>query len=142
MYLTSKLYNGSPLALNKAEEDYIDKNKLLSIITDSMLVFLLVLAFLMMNQDLTTSLVLGVTMGAVYVLAREYARGRSGGHLNVASRIGQAIVSKNYKHLFIYMIGPLCGSLIAACVYSVYKEKIPTIFGSCFSSPSVQEIPV
>ena len=41
--------------------------------------------------------------------------------MNPARSVGPAIVSNNYKAIWVYLVGPITGTLMGACSYSIIR---------------------
>ena len=131
VYFTAKLLNFD-LKVNETEENYVSKNKLRTIISDATFTFLLVMAYLVMCNNFSQALLIGIAVALVYAMALSYNRGASGGNINYANRVGIAIATKNFSNLFVYTIGPLIGAIVAVCCWSLYEKRFMAMFGgSC-----------
>ena len=62
-----------------------------------------------------------VAAGSYVVLAGLWASPVSGASMNPARSVGPAIVSGNYSHLWIYLVGPLLGALLACALAHVLR---------------------
>lgn len=74
---------------------------------------------------------IGIGVALVYAAALAYNRGRSGGNINYANRVGIAVATRNFTNLFVYTIGPLIGAICAVCAWYLYKNQFITLFSGC-----------
>lgn len=51
-----------------------------------------------------------------------FCRPVSGGSMNPARTIGPAIASDNYRGIWVYIVGPVCGTLAGAWTYNFIRE--------------------
>lgn len=130
VYLTSKLLD-IEVNTNKAEEEYVTKNRLRTVISDAIFTFALVLSFIALTSDFKQGLMIGLGIALVYASSIAYNKGRSGGNINYANRVGIAIATRNFSNLFVYTIGPLIGAIVAVCGWYIYKNKFATLFHGC-----------
>lgn len=130
VYFTSKMLNFE-LQPNKAEDDYIINNKIRTIILDAVFTFALVMSFVVLTADFQQGLMVGIGMALVYAASISFSKGRSGGNINLANRIGVAIATRNFTNIFIYTIGPLIGAILAVCAWYLYRDKFFSIFPTC-----------
>ncbi|WVZ00490.1 hypothetical protein V8G54_026559 [Vigna mungo] len=63
----------------------------------------------------------GIAVGGTVMLNILIAGPISGGSMNPVRTLGPAIVTNNYKAIWIYMIAPVLGALAGACTYTVVK---------------------
>lgn len=131
VYLTSRLLNFNKIEVNKTEEEYVTRNRVRTVITDAIFTFALVLAFLTLTTDFQHGLLIGIGIALVYAASMCYSRGRSGGNINYANRLGIAIATRNFTNLFVYTIGPLIGAIVAVCGWFVYNNKFVGLFAAC-----------
>lgn len=82
----------------------------------------------------------GIAVGAMVMISSIFAGPISGGSMNPARSLGPAIVSNNYKAIWVYLAGPITGTLMGACSYSIIRltekplQAIPLRRASSFSS--------
>lgn len=99
-----------------------------AIFVEAVITFLLVIAYLFIYRNPMQALVAGLVIGftlAIAVLAGGYL---TGGSTNPARSLGTAIFSNNLGSIWIYIIGPLLGALVAALVYKLFT----TDFNCCY----------
>ncbi|KAL0363505.1 UNVERIFIED_CONTAM: Aquaporin NIP1-1 [Sesamum calycinum] len=63
----------------------------------------------------------GLAVGATILLNVMIAGPISGASMNPARSLGPAIVSSNYRGLWIYMLGPTAGAIAGAWVYNIIR---------------------
>ncbi|KAL2244737.1 UNVERIFIED_CONTAM: Aquaporin NIP1-1 [Sesamum indicum] len=63
----------------------------------------------------------GLAVGATILLNVMFAGPISGASMNPARSLGPAIVSSNYRGLWIYMLGPTAGAIAGAWVYNIIR---------------------
>ncbi|KAH7568704.1 hypothetical protein JRO89_XS06G0034700 [Xanthoceras sorbifolium] len=67
----------------------------------------------------------GITVGSTVLLNIMFAGPISGASMNPAGSLGPAIVSNQYKGIWIYMVAPILGAICGAWVYNMvrYTDK-------------------
>lgn len=136
VYFASKVLN-IELHADKAEDDYIMNNKIRTVILDAVFTFVLVMCYVVLAKDFEQGLMVGIGVALVYAASISFSRGRSGGNINFANRLGMA---RNFSNIFIYTIGPLIGAVLAVCAWYLYKDKFFTFFPSCVPSTTLTEV--
>ncbi|XP_024983052.1 aquaporin NIP1-1-like [Cynara cardunculus var. scolymus] len=63
----------------------------------------------------------GLAVGATVLLNVMFAGPISGASMNPARSLGPAIVSSQYKSIWIYMLGPIAGAIAGAWVYNIIR---------------------
>nr|GMD56956.1 aquaporin NIP2-1-like [Ipomoea batatas] len=63
----------------------------------------------------------GIAVGSAVCITSIFAGPISGGSMNPARTIGPAIASNDYKGIWIYIVGPVCGTLLGAWCYSFIR---------------------
>lgn len=63
----------------------------------------------------------GIAVGSMVMISSIFAGPISGGSMNPARSLGPAIASNNYKAIWVYFVGPIAGTLMGACSYSVIR---------------------
>ncbi|KAK6124166.1 hypothetical protein DH2020_042075 [Rehmannia glutinosa] len=63
----------------------------------------------------------GLAVGATILLNVMFAGPISGASMNPARSLGPAIVSSNYKGIWIYLVGPTAGAIAGAWVYNIIR---------------------
>ncbi|KAL2528747.1 putative aquaporin NIP4-2 [Forsythia ovata] len=63
----------------------------------------------------------GIAVGSAVCITSILAGPISGGSMNPARTIGPAIASEYYKSIWVYVIGPVCGTLIGAMSYNFIR---------------------
>eukprot|EP00253_Pinus_taeda_P027126 PITA_27126 len=63
----------------------------------------------------------GIAVGSMVMISSIFAGPISGGSMNPARSLGPAIVSNNYKAIWVYLLGPIGGTLMGACSYSIIR---------------------
>ncbi|KAL0554962.1 hypothetical protein IC582_008893 [Cucumis melo] len=63
----------------------------------------------------------GIAVGSAVCISSIFAGPISGGSMNPARSIGPAIASSRYEGIWVYMIGPITGTLLAAFSYNFIR---------------------
>lgn len=63
----------------------------------------------------------GIAVGCAVCITSILAGPVSGGSMNPARTIGPAVASKHYKGIWVYMVGPLLGTLMGAWSYNMIR---------------------
>lgn len=101
-------------------------NVLAAFILEGFLTMILVLVFLFVTASPMLAIVSGLVIGLVISALMLTGYQGTGGSNNPARALGPAIFSNNLGTIWIYIVGPLVGALIAALVY-----KLLTVDFSC-----------
>jgi aquaporin Z len=95
-----------------------------SFILELMLTFLLVLVVLLVsNGSDAQQKFAGIAVGAVVGLEALFAGPVCGASMNPTRSLAPAIVSGHIEHLWLYIIAPTTGALLAFVVYQFFKNK-------------------
>lgn len=92
-----------------------------AVVLTAILTFLLVLVFLFVTASPMLAVVAGLVIGFVLaaIVIAGY-QGVGGGATNFAWAFGSAIFSNNLGTIWIYIVGPLLGALVAALIYKLF----------------------
>ncbi|PON67305.1 Major intrinsic protein [Trema orientale] len=63
----------------------------------------------------------GIAVGSAVCITSIFAGPISGGSMNPARTLGPAIASGHYKGLWVYIVGPVTGTLLGSCAYRVIR---------------------
>lgn len=99
-----------------------------AVLLEALLTFLLVIAYLFIYRNPMLAIISGIVIGSVLALATLAGGYLTGGSTNPARSLGSAIFSNNMGTIWIYIIGPLLGALVAALVYKLFTAN----FGCCY----------
>ena len=90
---------------------------------------LIVFTFLVISKNWKLSLISGLVLGAVIAVTFIFAGRLTGASGNPARSFGPAAVSGNLKTIWIYLLGPLLGAVIASILYSImfYSAYTPVV---------------
>jgi MIP family channel proteins len=99
-----------------------------ALLAEAIATFFLVITVLIVTRNPTLSIIAGVAIGAALGMGVIALNHITGGSLNPARSLGPAIFSGNISTIWIYIIGPLLGGLIAAIVYRVFVHD----FNCCY----------
>ncbi|GAA0174606.1 hypothetical protein LIER_41748 [Lithospermum erythrorhizon] len=70
----------------------------------------------------------GVAVGSAVCITSVLAGPVSGGSMNPARTIGPAIASNNYHGLWVYIVGPVCGTLLGANSYNFIRATEKPVY--------------
>jgi MIP family channel proteins len=99
-----------------------------AILLEAFLTFFLVIAYLFVYRNPMIAIVNGIVIGAVLAFATLVGGSLTGGSTNPARSLGSAVFSNNIGTIWIYIIGPLLGALVAALVYKLFTAN----FDCCY----------
>lgn len=99
-----------------------------AILLEAILTFTLVIAYLFIYRNPMLAIVSGVVIGSVLAFSTLIGGPLTGGSTNPARSLGSAIFSNNMGSIWIYIIGPLIGSVVAALVYKLFVAN----FNCCY----------
>gem|GEM_PF-138326 len=99
-----------------------------AIFVEAVITFFLVLAYLFIYREPMKALVSGIVIGSVLAIAVFAGGFLTGGSTNPALSLGTGIFSSNLGSIWIYIVGPLLGALVAALIYKLFT----TDFNCCY----------
>ncbi|KAH7554584.1 hypothetical protein JRO89_XS12G0239700 [Xanthoceras sorbifolium] len=88
------------------------------------LIMEIVVTFSMMFVTSAVGELAGVAVGSAVCITSILAGPVSGGSMNPARTIGPAIASSYYKGIWVYVVGPVTGTLMGAWAYSFIREPV------------------
>lgn len=95
----------------------------ISFILEIILAYLLMIVILFVSQNKLVNQFTGLAVGAVVMLEVIFAGPITGASMNPARSIAPAIVSGNVSQLWIYIIAPIVGAILASLTWNAMKEK-------------------
>jgi aquaporin Z len=99
-------------------------NALQSLVLEAILTWLLMVVILSVSTGAKEKgITAGIAIGAVIGLEALFAGPICGASMNPARSIGPALISGNIQHLWIYLIGPVCGALLAVPTCCLIQES-------------------
>ncbi len=93
-----------------------------SFILEIILTYFLMLVIIFVSQNKQISILTGAAVGAVVMLEATFAGPITGASMNPARSIAPAIVSGNITHLWIYIVAPIIGAVLATYTWKYMKE--------------------
>lgn len=93
-----------------------------SFILEIILTYFLMLVIIFVSQNKQISILTGAVVGAVVMLEATFAGPITGASMNPARSIAPAIVSGNITHLWIYIVAPIIGAVLATYTWKYMKE--------------------
>jgi aquaporin NIP len=86
-------------------------------------IFEFVMTFVLMITALNTdSRWTGIIIGVLITLEAYVAGDISGASMNPARSIGPAVISGHYEHLWIYIVAPISGSVLAVGIHKIIQK--------------------
>ncbi|KAG8385386.1 hypothetical protein BUALT_Bualt03G0037600 [Buddleja alternifolia] len=82
----------------------------------------------------------GLAVGSTILLNVLISGAISGGSLNPARSLGPAIVSNNYKGIWIYLVGPTAGAIAGAWIYNIIRFTDRPLHEITLSASFLQEL--
>lgn len=97
-----------------------------SLVLEAVLTFLLMLVILCVaTGSKEQGIMAGAAIGAVVGLEALFAGPICGASMNPARSLAPALVSGRLEHLWIYLVAPIIGALLAVVAWNGLKEKTP-----------------
>lgn len=112
---------GADSGVGASTGEFTTTNKLKAVLLEALLTFFLVLAFLFTTRGSNASLVAGFVIGLTLTAAMFVGLPWTGGSLNPARSFGPAIFAGELGTVWIYLLGPLIGAVLAALLYRAYS---------------------
>lgn len=94
-----------------------------SFILEIILTYFLMLVILFVSQDKSITKFTGIAVGAAVMLEALFAGPITGASMNPARSIAPALVSSNLSQLWIYIVAPVVGALLASLTWIYLREK-------------------
>ena len=91
-------------------------------ILEIILTYFLMLVILLVSQNKEVTQFTGLAVGATVLLEAMFAGPITGASMNPARSIAPAIVSGNISELWIYIIAPIIGAVLASFTWKVLKD--------------------
>ncbi len=103
---------------------YTKSNSFKALVVEAVLTFFLVITFLFLSKgNKAVSATLGLAVGGVLAASMLATYPLTGASLNPARSLGPAFFTKNLSTVWVYLVGPLVGSIIAAVVYRIFQYQ-------------------
>ncbi len=87
------------------------------------LTYLLMLVILFVGKNKSINHFTGVAVGATVLLEALFAGPITGASMNPARSISPALVSGNTSYIWIYIVAPILGAILASVTWNLMKEK-------------------
>jgi len=94
-----------------------------SFILEIILTYLLMIVILFVSQNKSVNQFTGLAVGAIVLLEAMFAGPITGASMNPARSISPAVVSGNVSELWIYIIAPIIGAILASLTWNLMEEK-------------------
>lgn len=94
-----------------------------SFILEIILTYLLMLVILFVSQNKSVTQFTGVAVGATVMLEALFAGPITGASMNPARSISPAIVSGTVAHLWIYVVAPIVGAILASITWRIMDKE-------------------
>ena len=94
-----------------------------SFILEIILTYFLMLVVLLVGQNDEVKHMTGVTVGSIVMLEAIFAGPITGASMNPARSIAPALVSGNLTHLWIYILAPIIGAVLATYTWRYLKDE-------------------
>lgn len=108
---------------NLGSNALFDNNIGLSILIEVILTFVFVLAILGVTSKIENSTVAGIVIGLSLTLVHLFGIAFTGTSVNPARSFGPALLSGNLADVWVFIVGPLAGGVLAALVYKFLDGK-------------------
>lgn len=92
-----------------------------SFILEIILTYFLMLVILFVSQNEEVAQFTGIAVGITVLLEAAFAGPICGASMNPARSIGPALVAGNLSHLWLYIVAPIVGALLASLTWKVFQ---------------------
>jgi len=97
-----------------------------AVFIEAIITFFLVSAIFAMTSNKKYTLISGIVIGITLIMGILFAGPLTGGSMNPARSLGPAIFTNNMKSIWIYIVGPFIGAILAVFVYyGLYAHQTP-----------------
>jgi aquaporin Z len=96
-----------------------------SLVLEGLCTFFLVMTIFRVTSKADTRPFAGIAIGAVIGLDALFAGPISGASMNPARSLGPALVAVKFDHLWLYILGPITGALLAATIDRIFFHEKP-----------------
>lgn len=94
-----------------------------SFILEIILTYFLMLVILFVSQNKAVTQFTGLAVGATVMLEAMFAGPVTGASMNPARSIAPAVIAGNVGALWIYIVAPIIGAVLASCTWRLMKEE-------------------
>lgn len=94
-----------------------------SFVLEIIMTFILLLTVLGVTAKMETEHLTGLVVGLVIVAIILFAGPISGASINPARSIGPAVVAGNFLHLWVYIVAPTIGAVLAVLLWKIFNTK-------------------
>lgn len=94
-----------------------------SFLLEVIMTYILMVVILFVSQNKAVSQFTGLAVGGTVLLEAVFAGPISGASMNPARSIGPAVISGHMDHLWIYLVAPVLGGLLASLTWFVLKVE-------------------
>ena len=106
-----------------------------AVLVEAILTFFLVLAYLFFYSNPMMGLISGLAIGLILAFAMFAGGSLTGASMNPARSLGPAIFGSTLDSIWIYIVGPLIGALVAALIYKLITYR----YGCCYKKDECGE---
>ncbi len=92
-------------------------------ILEIILTYFLMIVILFVSQNKSVTHFTGIAVGATVLLEAMFAGPITGASMNPARSIAPAVVSGNYTELWIYIVAPILGAVLASFTWRFFREE-------------------
>lgn len=92
-------------------------------VLETILTYFLMLVILFVSQDKSICKFTGLAVGATVLLEALFAGPITGASMNPARSISPAVISGDIAHLWIYLLAPILGALLASLTWKTLANK-------------------
>jgi aquaporin Z len=94
-----------------------------SFVLEIILTYFLMVGILFVSQNKKTTAYTGLVVGGIVLLEAMFAGPITGASMNPARSIAPALLSGNLDHMFIYILAPVLGAILATYTWIFMKEE-------------------
>ena len=94
-----------------------------AVTVETIITFILTITILIVGGDKKYAMVAGAAIGMALLLGVLYGGALTGGSMNPARSVAPFVFRQNLQYMWIYILGPFLGALIAVFVYRYFVPK-------------------